>query len=81
MVSGVYVYDTQTGLRAFSDKIISFLINIPGDRFEYEMNVLLMCAKSHIPIHEIEIQTIYIEENKSYFVIKYNCDSIYVHFI
>ena len=65
MVSGVYVYDTQTGLRAFSDKLISFLINIPGDRFEYEMNVLLMCAKSHIPIHEIEIQTIYIEENKS----------------
>lgn len=65
IVSGVYVYDTQTGLRAFSDKLINFLTNISGDRFEYEMNVLLMCAKSHIPIHEIEIQTIYIEENKS----------------
>ena len=65
LVAGVNVYDTQTGLRAFSNQLVDFMINISGNRFEYEMNVLLMCARNHIYIHEIPIQTIYIEDNKS----------------
>ena len=37
--TGISVYDTQTGLRAFSDEIIDKLISIDGERYEYEMNV------------------------------------------
>lgn len=61
--TGLNIYDTQTGLRAFSKKLIPDLLEISGERYEYEMNVLLEFAKKHIPIQEIEIKTIYIDDN------------------
>lgn len=63
IVAGVDVYDTQTGLRAFSSNLIPYMLGIEGNRFEYEMNVLLSCSLNKIKIKEIEIQTIYIENN------------------
>ena len=62
-VTGVNVYDTQTGFRVFSNQLLTFLLSIDGDRFEYEMNVLLKCSRRGILIKEIPIQTIYIENN------------------
>lgn len=58
------VYDTQTGLRSFSTSLIPFLLSIEGDRFEYEMNVLLACPSKNIEIKEIPITSIYFENNK-----------------
>ena len=49
-VTKVSVYDTQTGLRAFSNKLIDFMINIEGNRFEYEMNVILKSPYKGIKI-------------------------------
>ena len=43
---------------------MNFHLNVMGERFEYEMNVLLMAAREKIPIHEIEIKTIYINDNR-----------------
>lgn len=63
-LTGKNIYDTQTGLRAFTNKLMDFMINIDGDRFEYEMNVLVDSIKNNIDIHEIVIETIYIEKNK-----------------
>ncbi len=57
------VYDTQTGLRAFSTALIPFMCGIEGNRYEYEMNVLLACTRLNIPITEVEIETIYIDGN------------------
>ena len=65
ITTGLDVYDTQTGLRAFSDKLMDLLINIDGDRYEYEMNVLLVCSKQKIKIKEVEIETIYIDNNSN----------------
>lgn len=59
------VYDTQSGLRAFTDELTDFLINIEGNRYEYEMNVLLECPKQKIKIKEVEIETIYINNNEN----------------
>lgn len=53
------ISDTQTGLRAFSYNQLDFLLNISGNRFEYEMNMLIYYAKYHKEIIEIKIQTIY----------------------
>ncbi len=61
--SGVYVRDTQTGLRAFRADMIPFLLSIEGSRYEYEMNMLLECAKRKIPIIEMDIQTVYFDNN------------------
>lgn len=63
--TGQKVWDTQTGLRAFSAKLIPQLLSIPGERYEYEMNVLLTCSRVGIPILEEEINTIYIDGNAS----------------
>lgn len=65
LVTGNKIYDTQTGLRAFSEKIAKELLHIDGDRFEYEINVLLDFSKRKIPIKEIEIETVYIDNNSS----------------
>lgn len=63
--TGISIYDTQSGLRAFSDKLMDFLLNVKGNRFEYEMNVLLFASKNNIKMKEIDIETIYIDNNKS----------------
>lgn len=63
ITTGLDVYDTQTGLRVFSSNLLDYMLEIDGDRFEYEMNVLLKCAKDKIKIKEIQIETIYIDNN------------------
>ncbi len=63
--TGISVHDTQTGLRAFSVKFLEKMMTISGDRYEYEMNVLLTFAKERIPIMEHEIETIYLNNNES----------------
>jgi len=62
-VAGLDIYDTQTGLRAFSDNLIDKLLEVSGSRFEYEMNVLLEFARAKIKMKEIKIETIYIDNN------------------
>ena len=59
------VRDTQTGLRAFSCQMIPFLLSVQGERYEYEMNVLLACARQNVPIREVPIETVYIDGNAS----------------
>ncbi len=59
------IYDTQTGLRAFKSNSLDMMINIKGDRYEYEMNVLLEAIKREVPIKEVKIETIYINNNAS----------------
>ena len=65
LVTGVSIYDTQTGLRCFSNKLIDFNLGVKGNRFEYEMNVLLELPLNNIKIKEIEIETIYYKDNNS----------------
>lgn len=62
--TGTKIHDTQTGLRAFSSKMIPALLPIEGDRYEYEMNVLLEMTRQQVPVQEIEIQTLYFDQNQ-----------------
>lgn len=59
------VQDTQTGLRAFDSSLTHFMMSIPGDRFEYEMDVLLACTSEGIKIVEQPIKTIYENNNET----------------
>ena len=63
IMTGVKVSDTQTGLRAFRAELIPIMLNVHGNRYEYEMNVLLDCSRRKIPIKEVEIKTIYFDNN------------------
>lgn len=61
---GLKISDTQTGLRAIPYKYIEYFLNIKGDRYEYETNMLLQMKTMNIPYSEIIIETVYINENK-----------------
>lgn len=63
--AGVGVSDTQTGLRGFSNRLMGFMLGLDGDRYEYEMNMLLEAARENIGFYEVPIETIYLDENKS----------------
>lgn len=62
---GVRVSDTQTGLRAMSLDVAKKLIAIDGERYEYETNVLIETKNKDIPLMEVIIDTIYINDNKT----------------
>lgn len=63
--TGSAIHDTQTGLRGFSNDMLDWLCSIPGERFEYEMNMLLKARSAGYRLTEIPIETVYLEENKS----------------
>lgn len=63
--SGIKVSDTQTGLRAFNKKLIPFMLDVKGERYEYEMNMLLMSSRKGVAIVEIPIETVYENNNES----------------
>ncbi len=65
ILMGRKIQDTQTGLRAFHYDLLGELLQVEGDRYEYEMQVLCRFAKKKIPLREIPIETVYIEENRS----------------
>ena len=55
----VYLKDTQTGLRCIPNRLINKMINVPGKRFEYELNVLIKLVKMNEEIIEHDITTVY----------------------
>ena len=63
LASGVKVGDTQTGLRGLPRCALEEMIRIDGERYEYEMNVLLKIRDMHLKVFEVPIETIYINDN------------------
>lgn len=59
LATGWKLKDTQTGLRAFPVALLPALLEIQGDRYEYELRVLLHLAKFRQPGTQISIETIY----------------------
>ena len=64
LLYGQYLPDTQTGLRAFRKEELPFMIEVEGERYEYEMKVLIACSRARIPMIPITIETIYENDNK-----------------
>ena len=65
IASGVKVRDTQTGLRGFDRDGMRLFVDVPGDRYEYEINMLLTAASAEMPIYEVTIETVYLNDNES----------------
>lgn len=65
VASGVKVSDTQTGLRAFSSELLHRMLSVEGERYEYEMNVLMTLAREGVPMKEVPIHTIYRDKENS----------------
>ncbi|MFV0465397.1 MAG: glycosyltransferase [Lachnospiraceae bacterium] len=65
LLSGMTISDTQTGLRAFRSSLIPSLLEIKGERYEYELNMLFVLVKQKIKIGEVVIETIYHDADNS----------------
>ena len=65
LVTGLDVSDTQTGLRAYRAHLLPWLIQVGGDRFEYEQRLLLGAARERVPVAEVGIATVYLRGNES----------------
>lgn len=63
--TGVKLEDTQTGLRGIPSKYLRELLQIEGNRFEYETNMILYFIENKINIVEEKIECVYINENKN----------------
>ncbi len=62
---GVHVSDTQTGLRAIPAAFMQVLLNVPGQRYEFETNMLIETKPAGFSIEEVPISTIYIGSNET----------------
>ncbi len=60
---GLKITDTQTGLRAIPTRYIETFIDVKGSRYEYESNMLIELKNQHLDFSEVEIETVYIDNN------------------
>ncbi len=65
VLCGISVSDTQTGLRAASNDVINTFLDLPGEKFEYETNMLIETKRKSINLFEVKIKTVYIGKNES----------------
>lgn len=64
LLYGTYIPDTQTGLRAFGADLLPFMTDVPGERYEYEMNVVISCVRAGLTIESVPIETVYENNNE-----------------
>jgi len=57
--TGLRLRDPLSGLRAFPYRMIPGMLQVDGQRYEYEINVLLHCARSRQRILECPVKMIY----------------------
>lgn len=63
LLYGKWISDTQTGLRGIPMAELEVFLQVKGERYEYETEMLIVAVRNQIPIKELPIETIYIEEN------------------
>jgi glycosyltransferase involved in cell wall biosynthesis len=55
--------DTQTGLRGYPAAMVPWLRQVRGDRYEYELNLLLEARNAGYAIRSVDIATVYLDHN------------------
>lgn len=57
--------DTQTGLRVLPREILPAMLEVEGERYEYEMNGIFALKEQGVSWSEVPIEVIYIDDNES----------------
>lgn len=65
LATGTWLRDTQTGLRGYPAQLLPWLQSIRGNRYEYELNVLLEARSLGFCLDSVPIATIYLDKNES----------------
>ena len=62
---GQNLADTQTGLRSIPYHFLPSLLKIAPQGYDFEIDMLVLCKNTHVPILEMPIRTIYLDGNAS----------------
>ena len=65
LATRVRVADTQTGLRGIPVGMLPRMLDIPGERYEYEMAMLADLRNCPKPPVQVPIETVYVDGNSS----------------
>ena len=65
LLYGKQINDTQTGLRGIPYDYIKDCLKLPGERFEYEIHMLIDAVQKKLPVTEVLIRTIYFNSNRA----------------
>lgn len=65
LATGTRLRDTQTGLRGYPAQLLPWLLSVRGNRYEYELNVLLEASAQGYVLTNVSIATIYLAGNES----------------
>ncbi|HKS00988.1 MAG TPA: GtrA family protein [Arthrobacter sp.] len=63
LATGERIADTQTGLRGYPSALLPWLLTVGGERYEYELNLLLEAKAAGYRIASVGIATIYLDHN------------------
>ncbi|MDR7161860.1 bifunctional glycosyltransferase family 2/GtrA family protein [Arthrobacter sp. BE255] len=63
LATGERISDTQTGLRGYPAAMLPWLRSIRGERYEYELNLLLEAKHAGYAISTVDIATVYLDHN------------------
>lgn len=63
LATGERIPDTQTGLRGYPAAMLPWLRSVRGDRYEYELNLLLEARHAGYSIQSVEVATVYLDHN------------------
>lgn len=64
LLYGKLINDTQTGLRGIANRYLPVCLELKGERFEYEINMLIDAARRKLKMVEVPIQTVYFDNNR-----------------
>jgi putative flippase GtrA len=79
LLLGVSLTDTQTGLRGIPRALAKRLLKLRSRRYDFEMEMLIVCREVGVPIDQVEIRTIYLDGNAtSHFHPVF--DSLFIYF-
>jgi len=63
VATGERISDTQTGLRGYPASMLPWLRSVHGERYEYELNLLLEARQAGYAIKSVDIATVYLSHN------------------
>ncbi len=63
LATGERLSDTQTGLRGYPASMLAWLRSVRGERYEYELNLLLEAKQAGYGILTVDIATVYLDHN------------------
>lgn len=63
LLYGQYLHDTQTGLRGIPSSELGWMAEIKGERYDYEVNMLIQARFHDLRLSLVPIKTLYFDNN------------------